>query len=202
MFPTRKLAGTKQCRGIGPKSLYRQSAVTRALCVWEMTKLMRHYKGEMMLATALLGTLLACASAPTVPTKGNAGDTPRIATVARTGKPRLRLYVTPKMQLANPGTESASVQFLASFDDPSNSEGCPEFTLFVSCPGCTDRQKIASVQSDCAPTDQGHSSWGPRNLRLSSGTTDVIVEARTSRRTYLARETVRISGSEVESGPR
>lgn len=100
------------------------------------------------------------------------------------------------MKLADPGTESASVQFFAAFDDPTNSEGCPEFTLSVGLPGGSERTRIASVQSDCDPKDQGHSSWGPRFIRLSAGETEIVIEAKTARKTYQARETVSIRGSQ------
>jgi hypothetical protein len=105
------------------------------------------------------------------------------------------LYVKPKMQLVDPGSESATVQFIAVFDDPTNSEGCPEFTLYISCAGCGDRQKVASIQSDCEPDAQGHASWGPRFIRLGAGEPELIVEAKTARKTYLVREGVSIKGT-------
>jgi len=99
------------------------------------------------------------------------------------------------MTLVDPGSESARIQFIAIFDDPTNSEGCPEFTLFISCAGCSERQKVASVQSDCAPDEQGHASWGPRFIRLGAGDPELVIEAKTARKTYQVREAVSIKGT-------
>lgn len=96
--------------------------------------------------------------------------------------------------MAEPGSEAANVQFIAVFDDPTNSEGCPEFTLYLGCRGCQDRQRIASVQSDCAPDAQDHASWGPRFIRLGTGETEITVEAKTARRTYVKSETATVVG--------